>query len=453
MSNPYDPGTDRPHPGPRFSPPSRPDPARDPLRRPGDADTGPAGPPRRLMGPFSDGERIGPHDPTSLFGIPADPGRGRSIPEGPPGFDRSGPGSTSDHPGPVSSRPRRGVAALVVAAVFAAGAGGVLVGRELALDAEGPLTGVSASFENAPDPGGQSIPVVDDGGAEPIAAVAEALAPAVVQLETRTGLGSGFIYDAEGLIMTAAHVVDGAETVSVRFADGSRLEGTVLGTDGSTDIAVVRIDTDRDLPVARLALDDLPQVGQTAIAIGSPFGLDQTVTAGIVSAVGRTSQTPEGFIPAIQTDAPINSGNSGGALADRHGRVIGVNDSIITGGQGAGNVGVGFAVPIDLAKVVADKIVAGESLAAGYLGVSGADAAGDRAGALVTTVEPGSPAASARIQVDDLVVAIDDRSVSSMVDLAARVRTAQPNDTVTLSIIRGGNEVTIDVTLGTAPNR
>ena len=175
-------------------------------------------------------------------------------------------------------------------------------------------------------------PVSDD-EAEPAAAVAAALSPAVVQIETQAGLGSGFVYDESGLIMTAAHVVDGSTAVQVRLADGRLVDGEVLGADDATDVAVISIEGVDDLAVATLATGVDLQVGQMAIAIGSPFGLDQSVTAGIVSALGRTTETPGGAIPAIQTDAPINSGNSGGALADRQGRVIGINSSIITGGQ------------------------------------------------------------------------------------------------------------------------
>ncbi|HEY4376779.1 MAG TPA: trypsin-like peptidase domain-containing protein, partial [Acidimicrobiales bacterium] len=214
--------------------------------------------------------------------------------------------------------------------------------------------------------------------AEPAEAVAKVLGPAVVQIETDEGLGSGFIYDKSGLIMTAAHVTDGASTVQIRMADGSQVTGNVVGEDPATDVAVVKIPAKANLPVATLATGITTQVGQTAIAIGSPFGLDQTVTEGIVSAVGRSTQTESGgAFPAIQTDAPINPGNSGGALADRTGRVIGINDSIATGsdsGSGeAGNVGVGFAIPISVAKPVADDLVAGRSPKAGFLGVDPSD--------------------------------------------------------------------------------
>lgn len=327
-----------------------------------------------------------------------------------------------------------------------------MVGRNLGVEASASAPVARSATETQPV---STVPgPVEPGTDEPVAAVAAALAPAVVQIETGTGLGSGFIYDASGLILTAAHVVDGSDSVAVRLADGSRLDGTVLGADAATDVAVVQVDGGADLPVAVLATDIDLQVGQVAVAIGSPFGLDQSVTAGIISALGRSTETPGGAIPAIQTDAPINSGNSGGALADRQGRIIGINDSIITGSQTTtGNVGIGFAIPIDIAKAVADKIVAGEEPTGGFLGVRGADGSGDRAGALITDVEAGTPAADAGLQVDDLVTALDGRKVTSMIDLVARVTTQDPGASVALTVVRSGDEQTVTVTLGAPPQR
>ena len=294
--------------------------------------------------------------------------------------------------------------------------------------------------------------------AEPAAAVAKVLSPAVVQLQSTADLGSGFIYDKSGLILTAAHVVSGNSTMQVRLADGTQTTGKVLGADNSTDVAVVKITVNKDLPVAVLATDSKVAVGQTAIAIGSPYGLDQTVTEGIVSAVGRAIQTPGGEVAMIQTDAPINPGNSGGALADRMGRIIGINDSIISGsgssssGSESGNVGVGFAVPIDLAKSVADRIVAGEPLASGYLGISGNDATGSQAGALIVSVSPNSPAAKSGLREGDVVTQFDGTKVEGMEDLAAAVRTHQPNQTVTIVVLRGGKQLSIQVTLDKLKN-
>lgn len=346
---------------------------------------------------------------------------------------------------------RRGVgAALAVAAVFAAGAGGVLVGRGLAGDSASATPATTATTTDVTPVSTTPGPVSPD-ATEPAAAVAEALSPAVVQIETREGLGSGFVYDQSGLIMTAAHVVDGASTVAIRLADGRQVEGEVLGVDDATDVGVVKIDPVDDLAVAELAVGVDLQVGQMAIAIGSPFGLDQSVTAGIVSALGRTTETPGGAIPAIQTDAPINSGNSGGALADRQGRVIGINSSIITGSrESSGNVGIGFAIPIDIAKVVADRIVAGESTVTGYLGVMGTDATGAQAGATIESIE-GTPAAKAGLEAGDIITAVDEHQVSSMIDLVAQISTNSPGDEVTLSVVRDGEPREVTVTLGSAP--
>ena len=345
------------------------------------------------------------------------------------------------------------MAAVVAVVALLIGAGGVAAGVAVERDRNPATEASTTAVSNTPVT--TAVAPLKGDEPEPAEAVAKLLGPAVVQIETGSGLGSGFVYDKSGLILTASHVTDGTDRVQVRLSDGTKVEGKVVGEDRSTDVAVVKIDPPAGLAVATLATGVPTQVGQTAIAIGSPFGLDQTVTAGIVSAVGRSVETPGGVIPAVQTDAPINSGNSGGALADRQGRVIGINDSIVTGSSTAtgntGNVGVGFAIPIDIAKSVADKLVAGDSTAAGFLGIKGADATGSRSGAAVTSVESGSPAAKAGLTSDDVVTAIDAKPVTSMVDLAAGIRTHQPGEKVTLTVRRGAKERTVTVTLGTAP--
>jgi putative serine protease PepD len=292
--------------------------------------------------------------------------------------------------------------------------------------------------------------------ADPAAAVAKALSPAAVQLSSKEDLGSGFIYDSSGLILTAAHVVAGHDTMQVRLNDGTQLTGKVIGSDTGTDIAVLRVDAGRKLPVAPLALGVTVEVGQTAIALGSPYGLDQTVTAGIVSAVGRAISTQDnGEVAMIQTDAPINPGNSGGMLANRFGQVIGVNDSIISGsgasGGEAGNVGVGFAIPIDLAKSIADRLVAGKPIEYGYLGVRTKDATGRRAGGLLVDVEAGSPAAKAGLKPDDVVIKVGDNPVAGGDDLAAAIRAHQPGDRVKLTYVRGGATESTVVTVEKSP--
>lgn len=287
-------------------------------------------------------------------------------------------------------------------------------------------------------------------GDEPIAAVAKALLPAVVQLETDQGLGSGVIYDKNGFILTAAHVVEGASQVTVRLADGTKLSGRVLGTDSGTDIGVVKVDRNNLQPAA-LALKVPLEVGQTAVAIGSPFGLEGSVTSGVVSAVNRSLPTQDGSVfEVLQTDAPINPGNSGGALADREGRVIGINDSIRS--ESGGNEGVGFAIPIDIAAASAARIVQGKSSATGYLGVSGTDPTLGRAGALVNEVVNGGPADKAGLQVGDLVTSVNGHAVQSMDDLAAQIRILEPGQKVQLGIVRDGKQQTITATLTNRPN-
>jgi S1-C subfamily serine protease len=299
--------------------------------------------------------------------------------------------------------------------------------------------------------GSPGIPVtvtptqIEGSSQEPVVAVARALLPTVVQIETAGGLGSGVIYDSRGYILTAAHVVDGADQVIVRLADGTSLRGRVLGTDDSNDVGVVKVDR-TGLPVAALARNEKLQVGQMAVAIGSPFGLEGTVTAGVVSAVGRNLETANGAMRVIQTDAPINPGNSGGALADRQGRVIGINDAISS--QSGGNEGIGFAVPIDTAAAAAARIVSGQPApVSGFLGVGGADPTLGRPGALVNQVEPGSPAEKAGIQVGDLIVAVNGHAVRSWDDLAAQISALQAGTKAQLTLVRNGKQVTVTATL------
>lgn len=299
----------------------------------------------------------------------------------------------------------------------------------------------TAAEQSAPEPAAAEAPAD-----EPVAVVAEALLPSVVQLETPAGIGSGVIYDSEGLILTAAHVVAGNEQVIVRLSDGSRYEGEVVGGDIPTDIAVVRVDAS-DLPAAPLALDEQLQVGQLAVAIGSPFGLEGTVTSGVVSALNQTVPSQTGDLQSlIQTDAPINPGNSGGALANRDGEVIGINVSIFSGS--GGNVGVGFAVPIDVAHDLAQSVVAGEPIERAVLGIFGTNTESGTAGALVTGVQEGSGAEAAGIQVGDVITSVEGVRVEGITDLVAQLRSHQPGDTVTLEIERGEETIQLDVELG-----
>ena len=311
-----------------------------------------------------------------------------------------------------------------------------------------PEPEVVAGLETSTTTESFEVPVtISVNGVEPIADAAEKILPSVVQIRTTDGVGSGVVFD-EGLILTAAHVVTGETTVQVRLEDGENVEGTVLGGTAEADIAVIQIDR-TDVPVATLALDYVPRVGQTAIAVGSPWGLTSTVTAGIISAVNQ----PLGCgIPGdvcrsmLQTDAAINPGNSGGALLDREGRVLGINVSIFS--MSGANDGVGFAVPIDVAYDIARSVIAGESIEFAFLGVGGETVSTGQAGARITEVMDGSAAAEAGFEVDDLVISIDGIRVQSISDLASQVRNYRPGELVEFTVVRDGSEVTLRATLG-----
>ena len=303
-------------------------------------------------------------------------------------------------------------------------------------------------------------PVVDqdaiaDGEVEPVSAVAAAVAPSVVRIDTQIGLGSGIIYDAEGLIVTNAHVVNGARTVNVRLADGTRVSGTVVGSAPAVDVAVVRIDDpDVELTPAVFAPSDSVRLGQGAVAIGSPFGLDQSVTAGVISSVSQVVENvnvADGsptVVEMLQTDAPINPGNSGGALADLQGRIVGMNTAIRTDGTVEGNLGVGFAIPSDTVLLLADRITSGSTLESGFLGVNIADPTTGRPGALVSGINPASPAEAAGLAEGDLVVALDGDPILGRSELAAKVRLTEPGEEITVTVEREGAELDLVVTLG-----
>ncbi len=286
-------------------------------------------------------------------------------------------------------------------------------------------------------------------GDEPIADAAEVILPSVVRIETPSGVGSGVIYDRDGLIMTAAHVVEGHDTVRVRFADGTQVDGNVLGGVTEVDIAVIEVDR-TGLPAAEFTRDK-PRVGQTAIAVGSPWGLSSTVTAGIISAVDQTANCSLGGCASlVQTDAAINPGNSGGALVDRFGRVVGINVSIFS--SSGANDGVGFAVPSDIALDYAESIVSGEPIETAFLGVSGGEFNEEgRAGALVNAVTPDTAAEEVGIEVGDVIIFFDGVEIQSLFDLSAQVRAHRPGDTVQLILLRDGEEIALEVTLGVKP--
>jgi putative serine protease PepD len=267
--------------------------------------------------------------------------------------------------------------------------------------------------------------------------------------------GTGFVYDRNGDIVTAAHVVSGASKISVRFRDGTTAKATLVGADPSSDTAVIKVAVPAS-SLTPLALGDSSTVepGEGVVAIGSPFGYAESITAGIVSAVNRDIQAPNGYaIPnVIQTDAAINHGNSGGPLIDASGKVIGVNVQIATDSQGGAsdNAGVGFAVPSNAVKTAVNDLIAGRTVPHPYLGVSVVDPPSG-SGAQVGTVRAGSPAASAGLKSGDIITKVDGVKVTSPDELTAIVSRHQPGDTLRLTVERSGSTLELEATLATRP--
>jgi len=267
-----------------------------------------------------------------------------------------------------------------------------------------------------------------------------------------TAEGSGFEIDSNGDIVTNQHVVAGETSITVRFQDGSTAKATLVGTDPSTDIAVVKVNVaSSKLHPLTFGDSSALQVGQAVAAIGSPFGLPESLTSGIVSALGRTIEAPNNYSisGAIQTDAAINHGNSGGPLLNSAGQVIGVNAQIES--DGGGNEGVGFAIPSNAVKNVADTIISGGKVQHAYLGVQIGDASSGQ-GAEISAVTSGTPADKAGLQAGDVVTQLDGTPVENADDLTAKINAHAPGDKVTLTIVRNGSTKTVDVTLGTRPS-
>ena len=391
-----------------------------------------------------------------------------------------GPGSPSgsvrppDTVGTVDAPPRpvrRGVATALLAALL-----GAVVGTAGTIAVLGGDDTTPVATTPAPSSGEQvQAPTIDLEGLDTgtvVPAVAAAVTPSVVRIdiigsgaggaEEPLGLGSGVIYRSDGFIITNNHVVEQANSLDVKLSDGTvYTDAEVVGTDPLNDLAVLKIDA-TGLPAVNLRTDQEPVVGETAIAIGSPFGLDASVTAGVVSATGRDITVPPSaaggqplLIPAvIQTDAAINPGNSGGALVDREGRLLGINTAILSGT--GGSQGVGFAIPVASAVTSADQLIETGEVQYPLLGVTGtdvtreiADRVGlDDGGALIDTVSPGSGAADAGLQPEDIIVAVEGDPIDSMSDLVVTIRRFQPGDTIEVTYLRDGQQRTVDVTLG-----
>jgi putative serine protease PepD len=377
-----------------------------------------------------------------LLWLHGDPTEGRRIRVRKPELDAPPP----DEPAPNAPPPRRGgrfgaaLAGGLVSAVLVSG-GAFAFGL---VDDDG---GAPAATASAPASSALSARRQGD-----VAAIYRKASPAVVSIRTGGGSGTGFVVDTAGTIVTNAHVVGDSERVQVQFADDRTVTGQVRGVDTSSDLALVQVDGAGSLTALELADSDTVRTGQLAVAIGSPFGLPQTATAGIVSGTGRHIEAPDGFQidSVIQTDAPINPGNSGGPLLDASGRVIGVNSQIATGGSGNGNVGIGFAVPSNTVREVIPRLEKGETIRRAYLGVSTAEGNG---GAIVRDVTAGGPAARAGLRTGDVIVAVAGERIGGPDDVAAAIQDRRPGESVEVEVRRSGDVRTLDVQLTARPEQ
>jgi putative serine protease PepD len=346
---------------------------------------------------------------------------------------------------------RRGLRIIVGGLLLAGLIGGFLAGRAALDQDEGRPDRLPAAS------GGQGGSRPPSGGA--VGDVYASASPAVVSIKSGSGEGTGFLIDRDGKIVTNSHVVADSDRVQVRFgADGRQLDAEVLGTDPSSDLAVVQIEpasAPGGVEPLRFADSDDVLVGDVAIAIGNPFGLDRTATEGIVSGVGREIRAPNGFAidSVIQTDAPINPGNSGGPLLNGSGRVIGVNSQIATAGS-PGNVGVGFAVPSNIVRDVIPRLARGDAVERAYLGLESLPVTpAGRTGALVLSVVPGGPAERGGLRPGEIITSIDGTEVRKPADIAAAIADNKPGDEVRVVVERGTGSAVERLKLGTRPER
>jgi len=379
-------------------------------------------------------------------------------------FEPPPPGDEPAAGGSPERRPRK-VSAAVVAAILAAGligggAGGLITNA--LNDDKSPSTVTSL---NGTAVSGSDSQSAADGS---VSQVAAAVLPSVVSIEVSgqsgSGEGSGVIISSDGQILTNNHVVELAANggqLQVTFNDGKTASAEILGRDPSSDLAVIKASGVSNLKPAKLGSSADLEVGQQVVAIGSPLGLQGTVTSGIVSALNRPVRTgssdalggqgDSAVFNAIQTDAAINPGNSGGPLVNMSGEVIGINSAIATlqgGGQQSGSIGVGFAIPIDKARDVATQLAKGQQPSRAFLGVTVQDTTGSTPGAQIATVQSGSPAADAGLKEGDVITKVDDTSIDGADALVAAVRGEAAGTKVTVTYVRDGATHTAEVTLG-----
>ncbi len=383
-----------------------------------------------------------------------------------PDFSYAPAGGSAPPPAPpaaAAQRPerrhgrRRTAALLLCGALLCSGTGAATA---LLVDDDAPTTASTATIARS-DGSARPASATSGGTAQSAAAT---IAPSVVTLavtrgsagplgERSSGTGSGVVLGSDGTILTNAHVVAGARTVTVTFDDGRTAPATVVGTDPTSDLAVVRVEGVRDLTAAVFADSDDLAVGQAVLAVGAPLGLSNTVTEGIVSTLDRPVRTGDGasessVIDAVQTDAAINPGNSGGALVDLEGRVVGVPSAIATAGNGGGNIGVGFAIPSNDAVRVAEQLIADGSADHPLLGVDiGGSAGATASGAVLAGVTAGGPAAAAGLRAGDVVTEIGGRAVVDADSLVVAVRDHSPGAAVEIAFTRDGRSRTTTATL------
>jgi S1-C subfamily serine protease len=308
-------------------------------------------------------------------------------------------------------------------------------------------------------------PVSSSGTQSSIASIVDGALPSVVEIKVEgsaespenpfplptprvQGLGSGWVFDDAGHVVTNEHVVNGAAKVTVVFQDGTEVPARVVGTDPSTDVAVLELEEEHESSPLPLGSTSSLHLGDTVIAIGSPLGLQGTVTAGIVSGLGRDIQAPNQFTidGAVQTDAALNHGNSGGPLLDGSGRVVGMNAQIAS--ETGANSGIGYAIPVETVKQIADQLIASGKVEHPYLGVQITD---DENGALIAEIVPGSPAAEAGLRQGDVVTEVAGSEVASADELREAVADRKPGDSLELTVERDGEMMTVTVELGTRP--